>query len=94
MYHADFLEILWLLKREKVQSIHLNKALALLKGKMKSDLSWEIERPVKNMVIRIDTDHNYGKELISRRAREVMDYYFKRPDIIIPVVTPALNRKN
>lgn len=74
MYQADYLEILWLLKREQVQSIHLDKAINLLKSRMKPDSTWKMERPIKNLIIPI-TKKDYGNELITRRAREVMDYY-------------------
>jgi hypothetical protein len=73
MYQADFLEILWLLKREKVKSIHISKALNLLISKMKPDSSWKIERQIKNLIIPIG-NKNYGNELITRRAREVLEY--------------------
>jgi len=74
MYQGDFLEVLWLLKREKVQSIHMNRALNLLKSKMKADSTWEIERPVKDLIIPIGKK-NYGNELVTKRAREVIEYY-------------------
>jgi hypothetical protein len=76
MYKTDYLEILWLLKREKVKSVHLEKALNLLKSKMKPDSTWVIERPIKNLIIPVGNT-NYGNELITRRAREVIDYYQK-----------------
>jgi hypothetical protein len=74
MYQGDYLEILWLLKREKVKSVHINKALDLLKSKMKPDLTWKIERPIRNMIIPIGK-RNGGNEFITERAREVIDYY-------------------
>ena len=73
MYQGDYLEILWLLKREKVESVHITKALDLLRSKMKPDSTWEIERQIKDLVIPIgNTDKN---EFITRRAREVIEYY-------------------
>jgi len=38
------------------------------------DLTWKIERPIKNLIIPIG-NKNYGNELIIRRAKEVIDYY-------------------
>jgi len=74
MYQADYLEILWLLKREEIHSRHMKKALDLLKSKMKSDSTWEIERPIKNMIIPI-RKRNCANEFVTKRAREVIDYY-------------------
>ena len=76
MYHGDFLEILCLLKREQVNSIHMNRALDLLREIMKPDSTWEIEHPLKNLIIPFG-NKNYGNEFITRRAKEVMDYYQK-----------------
>lgn len=74
MYQGDFLEILWLLKRENVNSVHLKRALELLKSKMKPDSTWRIERQIKNLIIPIN-NKNIGKECITKRAKEVIDYY-------------------
>jgi hypothetical protein len=74
MYEGDFLEILWLLKREQIKSPHLDRALDLLKGKMSSDASWKIERQIKNLIIPIGRK-TFGNELITNRAKEVIEYY-------------------
>ncbi len=74
MYQGDYLEILWLLKREKVKSVHINKALNLLKSKMKANSTWKIERQIGNLIIPIG-NNNDGNEFITKRAREVIDYY-------------------
>ncbi len=74
MYQGDFLEILWLLKREQVRSAHINKALNLLKSKTNPNSTWKMERSIKDLIIPIG-NKNYGNELITRRAREVIDYY-------------------
>ncbi len=76
MYQGDYLEILWLLKREQVKSVHINKALNLLKSKMRPDSTWKIDRQIKNLIIHIGK-RSYGNELITRRAREVINYYEK-----------------
>jgi len=70
MYQSDFLEILWLLKREGIQSKEMNKALELLKAKRNEKGTWEIEYPVKNLVIPFGKRSN-GNDLISERAQEV-----------------------
>jgi hypothetical protein len=74
MYRGDYLEILWLLKREQVQSTKITRALDLLKSRKKPDATWEIEHPLRNLIIPVDNRH-YGKELITERAREVTEYY-------------------
>ncbi len=74
MYQGDYLEILWLLKKEKVKSKYIKKALNLLKSKMEPNSTWKMERPIRNLIIPI-TKKNYGNELITRRAREVIDCY-------------------
>lgn len=74
MYQGDFLEILWLLKREQVKSSYIQRALNLLKNKMGSDSTWKMERQIKDLIIPIGKK-NYGNELITNRAREIMEYY-------------------
>jgi hypothetical protein len=74
MYHADFLEIMWLLKREKVHSAFINKALDLLKSKMTSNGTWKIERRINDLIIPIGNKNN-GNEFVTRRAGEVIDFY-------------------
>jgi hypothetical protein len=74
MYQSDFLEILWLLKREEVSSLHINKALTLLKSKEQQDYTWKIERTIKDLIIPIG-NKNFGNAFITERAREVLDYY-------------------
>ena len=74
MYQGDYLEILWLLKREKVKSVHINKALNLLYSKMRANSNWRIERQISNLIIPVGNNNN-GNEFITKRAREVIDYY-------------------
>ena len=76
MYQADFLEMLWLLKREQVNSESLKKALNLLESKMDSEMTWKMERQIKDLIVPIGKK-NYGNELITNRAIEVMSYYKK-----------------
>lgn len=73
MYKSDFLEILWLLKRENVKSDKLNPALALLQSKQ-VDGSWHLERKVNNMITSIGAV-NRPNEFVSERAKEVLDFY-------------------
>lgn len=74
MYNADFLEVLWLLKREKVISEKLNEALDLLKSKMESNGTWKIERRIKDLIVPIGRA-NHGNDFITKRANEVISHY-------------------
>ena len=74
MYKSDFLEILWLLKREKVQSKKIKSAIELLKGKKLLDGNWNLERKIHNMIISIG-DVDKPNQFISKRATEVLEYY-------------------
>lgn len=74
MYESDFLEILWLLKREQVKSENMQKALNLLESKMDPGSNWKIERKIKDLIIPIGKK-NYGNDLVTNRAREVMEFY-------------------
>lgn len=73
-YKGDFLEILWILKREKVKSNKLIPALKLLKSKQTKDENWNLERQMNNMVTSIGTI-NQPNQFVSERAREVLEYY-------------------
>lgn len=73
MYKSDFLEILWLLKREKVKSDKLKPALALLQSKQQ-DGSWNLERKVNNMITSVGAV-NRPNDFISERAKEVLAFY-------------------
>ena len=75
MYKADFLEILWILKREEVRSDKIDRALKLLESKMDDDGSWSMERTMGKMVIPF-SKKKYGNVLIDERANEVYSYYF------------------
>ena len=73
-YKGDFLEILWLLKREEINSGKLVPALQLLKSKKRSDGTWELERKMNNMVVSIGSV-NQPNPFVTKRAKEVLDYY-------------------
>lgn len=74
MYKADFLEILWLLKREGVQSEQLKPALDLLKSKQQQAGHWNLERKMNNLTTSVG---EVGKEnrYVTKRAKEVLEYY-------------------
>lgn len=76
LYHADFLEILWLLAREGVRDARIEKALAFLLSKRGPDGMWKLEKPVKDLIVPIGRS-NGGNELVTKRAREVAAYYRK-----------------
>jgi len=74
MYRSDFLEILWLLKREKVHSKNIESALNLLKLKQLPNGNWNLERKVNNMVAGIGEINNEN-QFITNRANEILNYY-------------------
>ena len=76
MYRGDFLEILWLLKRERVKSVALKPALDLLKSKQHKDGNWYLERKVHNMVASVGSLHR-PNPFITERAKAVLTYYNK-----------------
>jgi hypothetical protein len=73
-YKSDFLEILWVLRREEITSNDIKPALELLKSKRKSDGYWELEREIKNMVTSIGKI-NQPNQFITERANEVIEFY-------------------
>jgi hypothetical protein len=74
MYRSDFLEILWLLKREKVKSREIRPALDLLKEKKQQDGHWNLERKVHNMITTIG-EVDQPNPYVTNRANEVMNYF-------------------
>ncbi len=74
MYKSDFLEILWLLKRENVKSDKLRLAIDLLKSKQQSNGDWNLERKVHNMVTTIG-EINQPNQFVTKRAKEVLQFY-------------------
>jgi len=74
MYKSDFLEILWLLQREEVQSEALQPALELLQSKQQTDGSWLLERKIHNLITSIG-GLNKPNAFITARAQEVLAYY-------------------
>lgn len=74
MYKSDFLEILWLLKRESIVSEALKPALTLLESKQQENGYWHLEKMVHNMVVSIG-QLNQPNTFITNRATEVLEYY-------------------
>ncbi len=77
MYKSDFLEILWLLKREGIMAKELNPALKLLKSKQQDNGYWNLERKVYNMVAEVGK-LNQPNWFLTNRANEVLEYYETR----------------
>jgi len=74
MYKSDFLEILWLLKRENVKSEHLLSAIDLLRSKQGHSGEWNLERKVSNLTTTVG-DIGQPNQFITRRAKEVLGFY-------------------
>lgn len=74
MYKSDFLEILWLLRRENIVAEEMKPALQLLKDKQHKDGSWHLERQVNNMVALVG-EVSKPNQFITKRAVEVLGYY-------------------
>ena len=74
MYKSDFLEILWLLKRENVRSENIKPTIDLLKSKRLSNGTWNLEKKVNNMTTSIG-DINQPNQFVTKRAKEVLDFY-------------------
>ena len=73
-YKGDFLEILWILKREKITSDALIPALELLVSKQNNDGGWDLERKMNNMVTSVGQIKR-PNQFVTERANEVMEYY-------------------
>jgi hypothetical protein len=73
-YKGDFLEILWLLKREDIKSEKLLPAIELLKSKKTTDGNWLLERTMNNMVTSIGKI-NQPNPFVTQRANEVLNYF-------------------
>lgn len=73
-YKGDFLEILWILKREGITSKELTPALNLLKSKQRNDGNWVLERKMNNMVVSVG-QVNQPNQFVTERAKEVIFYY-------------------
>jgi hypothetical protein len=74
MDKSDFLEILWLLKRENIRSEKLKPAIDLLRSKHMADGNWHLEKKVNNMVASIG-EINHPNYFVTKRAEEVLNFY-------------------
>jgi hypothetical protein len=74
MYRSNFLEILWLLKRENVCSPNTTPALELLKSKQQPAGNWHLEKKISNMAANVGAE-NKPNEYITKRAKEVLEFY-------------------
>ncbi|MDH5542817.1 MAG: hypothetical protein OEY64_07620 [Nitrospinota bacterium] len=74
MYRSDFLEILWLLKREKVRSEKVGQAVDLLRSKRMPDGRWNLEKKINNMAASIG-EPGRPNEFVTRRGKEVIEFY-------------------
>lgn len=72
-YKSDFLELLWLLKREQVRDRRMSRALDLLHVKMKAGGYWELEKSM-NTIVSIGPK-NRANAFVTERAAEVVAYY-------------------
>lgn len=70
MYSFDYLELLWLLKREGVHDHRMGPALELLESRRNPDGTWNLERPVSNLVYLGGKDR--PNAFITQRALEVL----------------------
>lgn len=76
MYRSNFLEILWLLKRENIRSENILSALQFLKSKQQPEGNWNMEKKISNMVASVGAE-NKPNEYITKRAVEVLEFYQK-----------------
>jgi len=74
LWKGDYLEVLWLLSRERVSHQKITRAVDLLRSKMKSDGSWDLERPAQKLIIPMGKKGCAGA-FITERALEVLDFY-------------------
>lgn len=70
MYSSDYLELLWLLKREGVRDPRIGPALQLLESARNPDGTWNLERPVNNLVYFGGKDR--PNAFVTERALEVL----------------------
>ena len=74
MYKSDFLEILWLLKRENIKSDNFLPAIELLKSKQLTSGDWNLERKLNNLTTSIGPV-NRPNSFITKRVKEVLAFY-------------------
>lgn len=72
-YRSDFLEILWLLSREKIRDPRLTRALRLLQSKINQDNAWDLEKSMNTIVSTGEKGRSHP--FITERAREVLNFH-------------------
>ncbi len=77
MYRSNFLEILWLLKRENVSSEKISPAIQLLRSKQQREGNWNLEKKISNMSASVGAE-NKPNEYITKRVLEVLEFYQKK----------------
>jgi hypothetical protein len=70
-YKSDFLEILWLLVREGVRELRMERSLELLRSRMIDDGNWELEKSM-NTIVPVG-QKGCANLYITERAKEVLD---------------------
>jgi hypothetical protein len=73
-YNCDFLEVLWLLARERIKDKKISRAIHLLSSKMNEDGYWELEKPINNLIVTIGRKGR-ANPFITERALEVLEFY-------------------
>lgn len=71
MYKSDYLEILWLLKREGVEDKRINRAAGMLKSRMLPEGIWVPERNPGKLIIPFANKRD-GSIFATKRANEVI----------------------
>ena len=69
-YKSDFLEILWLLRREGVQDRRIARAMDLLRSRMQEGGTWRLEKS-QNSIVSIG-QKGCANAFITERAKEVL----------------------
>lgn len=75
MYKSNYLEILWLLKREGLHSRNVDEALKLLQSKQQPDGTWLLEKQVANMVASVGSE-NRSNPFVTQRANEILSFFY------------------
>ncbi len=71
---SDFLEILWILARERIMDAGTKRAIDMLKSRMASDGSWTLEHTTRGF-IRSPGTIGCANAFVTERAREVLAFY-------------------
>lgn len=74
MYKSDYLEILWVLARERVRSTRLDAALDLLQSRRNTDGTWNLERRQANLVTSVGAAGR-PNPFVTQRAMDVLRFY-------------------